>query len=103
MKSHDPAESPTLPEQHFLYCIKVVYTFLLAGVLLNKVSVFRELLEENVYHLSDCQHMSDLIPFILQQEKEWIKKKSVVKQSLHVKLLILCLLSMPFKHNKLWV
>ena len=84
MKSYDAAESPiseTLPEQHCLYRIKVVCTFLLAGVPLNKLSVFRELLKENAYHLSDRQHMSDLIPFILQQGKEQIKKETVVKQS----------------------
>ena len=84
MKSYDATESPigeTLPEQHRLYRIKVVRTFLLAGVPLNKLSVFRELLEENAYSLSDRRHMSDLIPFILQQEKEHLRKKSVVKQS----------------------
>ena len=33
------------------------------------------MLEENAYRLSDRRHMSDLIPFILQQEKEQIKKE----------------------------
>ena len=33
------------------------------------------MLEENAYRLSDRRHMSDLIPFILLQEKEQIKKE----------------------------
>ncbi len=77
LKSYDSMESPvgeTIPEQHRLYRIKVIRTFLLAGVPLNKLNVFRELLEENGYRLSDCRHTSDLIPFILQQEKDQIKK-----------------------------
>ena len=78
LKSYDATENPvgeTLPEQHRLYRIKVMRTFLLAGVPLNKLSIFRELLEENAYRLSDRRHMSDMIPFILQQEKEQIKKE----------------------------
>lgn len=74
-KCYDATENPvaeTLPEQHRLYRIKVMRTFLLAG---SKLSVFKELLEENAYRLSDRQHKSDLIPFILQQEKDQIKQE----------------------------
>ena len=68
MKSYNAIESPVgeiLPEQRGLYCIKVMRTFLLAGVPLNKPSIFRELLADNAYCLLNWQHMSDLIPFIL--------------------------------------
>ena len=77
-KSYDATESPigeTLPEQHHLYHIKVVRTFFLAGVPLNKLSVFRELLKKMRIACQIGGHMSDLIPFILQQEKEQIKKE----------------------------
>ena len=78
LKAYDVAENPVgenLPEQHRLYRLQVVRTFLLAGVPLNKLCVFKDLLEEHAYRLSDRRHMSDMIPFILQQEKEQIKRE----------------------------
>ena len=48
-------------------------TFLLAGVPSNKPSIFRELLADNAYYLLNWRHMSNLIPFILQQKKEQLK------------------------------
>ena len=50
-------------------------TFLLDGVPLNKLGIFRKLLEEHGYRLTDRRHMSDLVPFILTQEKDKIKKE----------------------------
>ena len=41
------------PDQQRLYRVKVLRTFLTAGVPLNKLSIFRELLEENGYRLTD--------------------------------------------------
>ena len=55
--------------------IKVVHTFLLAGMPLNKLPAFREFLEEHACRLSDRRHMSDLVPFILTQEKGKIKEE----------------------------
>ena len=51
----------------------VVRTFLCAGVPLNKLDLFRELLEEGGYHLTDRCHMSDVIPLIHQQEVGLLK------------------------------
>lgn len=76
LKIHDADQHPkgeSLPEAQRVYCIKVVQTFLSAGVPLNKLSDFRELLEENAYKLTDRYHMSDIIPFILSQEQVKIK------------------------------
>ena len=42
----------TLPEAHKLYRVKVVSTFLKAGVPLAKLEHFRGLLEEHAYRLS---------------------------------------------------
>ena len=78
LKSFDKEENPkgeTLPEEQRLYRIQVVRTFLLAGVPLNKLLIFKDLLEEHAYRLTDRRRMSDLIPFILQQEKEEIEKE----------------------------
>ena len=43
----------TLSEAHRLWRVKVVTTFMKAGVPLAKVDHFRELLEENAYSLTD--------------------------------------------------
>ena len=63
----------TLPEQQQVFHVKVVKAFLQAGVPLNKIRHFRELLEENGYRLTDKRHLFDLIPFILEEEKQNIK------------------------------
>ena len=43
--------------------------FLKAGVPLNKIEAFRELLEENALRLTDRRNMHDYIPFIHQEEE----------------------------------
>ena len=48
-------------------------TFLRARVPLNKVSHFRDVLEENTFRLTDRSHMSNLIPFIWKEEQKRIK------------------------------
>ena len=45
------------------------------GAPLSKVSHFRELLEENGFRLTDRRRMFDVVPLILQQEKERIKNE----------------------------
>ena len=51
----------TLSEVHKLWHVKVVTTFMKAGVPLAKVNHFRELLEENAYSLTDRRGICDLI------------------------------------------
>ena len=72
-ESHPVGE--TLPQDQRVYRVKVVMAFLRAGVPLNKIESFRELLEENAFRLSDRRHMSDIIPFISSQEQVRIKKE----------------------------
>lgn len=43
----------TLPQEQQVYHIKVVTAFLKAGVPLNKINSFRDILEENAYRLTD--------------------------------------------------
>ena len=58
-----------------VYRVKVVTTFLKAGVPLSKLDTFHELLEENVYRLSDSTNLYSLIPFIHQQEQASIQNE----------------------------
>ena len=77
LKTQDSAICPkgeSLPDNQRIYRVKVVRTFLSAGVTLNKIPSFRELLEENGFRLMDRWRMSDLVPFILSQEKENLKR-----------------------------
>ena len=52
---------------------------------------FRDLLEENSYRLSDNRHMSDLIPFVLQQEQAKIKEEV---QGKHMGVILMELLAL---------
>lgn len=51
----------------------MVSTFLKAGVPLNKLGLFWDLLEENGYRLAGRHPLSDIIPFILSEEKHRVK------------------------------
>ena len=73
-KEHHP-RGETLPESQQIFRVKVVKTFLLAGVPLSKLDVFRNLLEETGYRLTDRRFMFDLIPFILEEEETNIKRE----------------------------
>ena len=77
LRSQDALEHPkgeSLPDHQRVYRIKVVRTFLSAGIALNKIPEFRDLVEEHAFCLTDRRRMSDLVPFILDQEKERLKK-----------------------------
>ena len=68
-------KSETLPQDQRIYRVKVVQTFLRAGVPLSKLAIFRPLLEEKALRLCDTRHMLDLVPFILDEERARIKKE----------------------------
>ena len=63
----------TVSEAGQIFRVKVVRSFLKAGVPLSKVSLFREILEETGYRLTDRRHLFDMIPFILKEEEAVIK------------------------------
>ena len=65
----------TLPQEQQVYRVKVVSAFLKAGIPLNKIGVFRELLEENALRLTDRRNMHDYIPFIHQQEESHVRSE----------------------------
>lgn len=68
--------------------MKVVRSFLKAGVPLSKVSSFREILEETGYRLTDRRHLFDMIPFILKEE-EAVIKNAIEGQHLGMELLVM--------------
>ena len=72
-KTHQEGES--LPISQQVYRVKVVTAFLQAGIPINKVNCFRQLLEENAYRLTDRSHMANLIAFIVEQEKHLVKQE----------------------------
>ena len=65
----------TLPEHQQVYRVKVVSTFLKAGVPLSKISKFRDLFEENAARLTDNHGMYDYLPFILSEEETRIRSE----------------------------
>ena len=76
LKSYEQEIHPSgegLSEAHKLYRIKVLTTFLKAGVPLAKIEHFRELLETNAYRLCDRRGMCDLIPFVQSEEQQRIR------------------------------
>ena len=72
-ESHIVGEN--LTESTQVFRMKVASTFLHAGIPLNKLDVFRELLEENGYRLTDKRNMFDLIPFIHKHESDFISEE----------------------------
>ena len=71
----------TLSDNTRVYRVKIVRAFLKAGIPLQKIDSFREILEESAFSLTGSQHMRDLIPFIRSEEQrqtqEEIKGKEV--------------------------
>ena len=58
-----------------VYRISVITTFLKAGVTLNKLDTFRELLEQNGTRLAGRRSLSDLISFVHHQAVQKISKE----------------------------
>ena len=78
LKKYDDEAHPSgenLAESTRIYRVKVVTAFLKAGVPLNKVDYFRELLEESSYRLTASQNLSEMIPFIRNVEREKLQKE----------------------------
>ncbi len=72
LKKYDSSgrhESDTIGDAHRVYRIKVLMSFMRAGVPFSKLKYFRDILEENSMRLTDPSHMLQLVPFVLEQEK----------------------------------
>ena len=53
-----------LPDDQKVFRVKVLTTFLKAGVPLSKLETFRDPLEESGFRLTSSSHMLDLFPFV---------------------------------------
>ncbi len=77
-KRYDASVHPkgeTLSDSVRVFRVKVVTTFLQVGVPLSKVYCFRDLLEERGFSQSDRSNLSQLIPFIHQEEVSRVKQE----------------------------
>jgi len=63
----------TLPQAQQVYHVKVLKSFLRAGIPLNKISPLRDLLEEGGFRLCDRRFLYDLIPFVVKEEEMQVK------------------------------
>ena len=70
---HPKDESLSLA--HRVYRVKVLRSFMKAGVPLNKIDCFRELLEEEAFSLTSSRHLSDLIDVIGKDERKKEKEE----------------------------
>ena len=70
---HPKGESLTM--EHRVYRVKVVKSFLQAGVPLHKIDCFRELLEEEAFSLTSSGHLSNLVDVISKEEKKKVKEE----------------------------
>ena len=70
---HPIGETPS--EEVSVYRIKVVTSFLKAGVPLSKIDCFRDLLEKNAFRFSQASNLSQLVPFIHQQQQIRVKNQ----------------------------
>ncbi|CAH3043890.1 unnamed protein product, partial [Porites lobata] len=76
MKNYDkevPPKREMLSDNQRVFRVRVLKTFLKAGVPLQKMDDFRELLEEGGYRLTSVPNMRQLIPFVRNEEEEMIK------------------------------
>ena len=67
LRKYDEQNHPsgeTLSDSVRVYRVRVVKSFLKAGIPLSKVDDLRDLLEENALSLTGRQHLSEYIPFI---------------------------------------
>ena len=73
LKKYDQSVHPnweSLPNEQRVYRVKVLKTFMRAGVPISKLQYFRDLLEENSMRLTERSHMLDLVPFVLEEENQ---------------------------------
>lgn len=69
-----------MPESTRLYRIKVLETFLKAGVPLQKIDALGDVLESHGFSLSDSCNLRKLIPLILESEISQLKESIAGKQ-----------------------
>ena len=69
------ASGSTLPSDIQLYRYELVESALSGGVALSKVDAMRPFLEKYGHRLTSSAHLSELIPAVLEKEKETLKEE----------------------------
>ena len=69
----DNPKSETLPEDMRLFRFDLVEVFLSAGIPLSKIDHLRSFLEKYGHRLTAHGHLSQMIPSIIEKEKETLK------------------------------
>ena len=78
LRRNDQAKHPkgeTLPHDMRLYRFDLVQSFLTAGITLSKIDWLRSFLEKIGHRLTSQSHLRELIPSVLQKEKETLKSE----------------------------
>ena len=71
----------TLPAEMQIFHFEIVESFLSSGIPLAKVNVPRPLLGKHGHRLTSRSHINELIPAVLEKEKDKLKDElQVVKQ-----------------------
>ena len=73
--NREKACGSTLPAEMRLFRFEVVESFLSGGIALAKVDALRPLLEKYGHRLTNRAHLSELIPAVLENEKDKLKKE----------------------------
>ena len=73
--NREKACGSTLPAEMRLFRFEVVESFLSGGIALAKVDALRPLLEKYGHKLTNRAHLSELIPAVLENEKDKLKKE----------------------------
>ena len=80
LRRNDQAKHPkgeTLPHDMRLYRFDLIQSFLTAGIPLSKIDCLRSFLEIYGHRLTSQSHLRELIPSVLQKEKETLKIRTV--------------------------
>ena len=78
LRRNDQAKHPkgeTLPHDMRLYRFDLIQSFLTAGIPLSKIDCLRSFLEKYGHRLTSQSHLRELIPSVLQKEKETLKSE----------------------------
>ena len=78
LRRNDQAKHPKeeiLPHDMRLYRFDLIQSFLTAGIPFSKIDCLRSFLEKYGHRLTSQSHLRELIPSVLQKEKETLKSE----------------------------
>ena len=75
MESRDHPSGSTLPQDMRLFRFEVVQSFLSGDIALSKIDTVRPIFKKYGHRLTSLTHLAELIPTVLEKEKETIKNE----------------------------